>query len=479
MVEGPVLILILVAAILFIILLTSKLKLNPFISLLVVSFFVAVTSGIPLNPQGGDNPSPGIISIIASGFGSILTGIGIVILLGTIIGVILEKSGAALKMTDVIVKVVGKKHPALAMSIIGFIVSIPVFCDSGYVIISPLKRALTKRTGVSAVTMSIALSTGLFATHNLVPPTPGPIAAATNIGLSNNLLIIIGLGLLVSIVAATSGLLYSVYIGKKIKSKEDDDDSEISERLRLEKLRSLNLLYSETCEQLLEKYGTLPSGLKSFAPILVPIILMALSSIAKFPGDIFGSGAFKEACVFLGTPITALFCGFLCALALLKKFDEETLSGWVGEGIKSAGTILAITGAGGAFGAVLKEANIAMYLGETLQTFNLGIILPFIIAAAIKTAQGSSTVALVTASAIVAPMLTGLGYETDVAKALVVMAIGAGSMTVSHANDSYFWVVTEFSGMKVSSGYKSQTMATLCQGVASIVFIFILSLFLL
>lgn len=460
MTQGPALILILVAAILFIILLTSKLKLNPFISLLVVSFFVAVTSGIPLNPRGGDSPSAGIISIMAGGFGSILTGIGIVILLGTIIGVILEKSGAALKMADVVVKVVGKKHPALAMSIIGFIVSIPVFCDSGYVIISPLKRALTKRTGVSAVTMSIALSTGLFATHNLIPPTPGPIAAAANLGLSNNLLIVIGIGLLVSIVAVAAGLLYSVYIGKKIKSREDNDDG-------------------ETYEQLLEKYGTLPSGLKSFAPILVPIIFMALSSIAKFPGDIFGTGAFKEACVFLGTPITALFCGFLCSLTLLKKLNEETLSGWVGEGIKSAGTILAITGAGGAFGAVLKEANIAMYLGETLQTLNLGIILPFIIAAAIKTAQGSSTVALVTASAIIAPMLPGLGYETDVAKALVVMAIGAGSMTVSHANDSYFWVVTEFSQMNVSNGYKSQTMATLCQGIASILFIFILSLFLI
>ncbi len=458
--EGPILIVILVAAILFIILLTSKLKVHPFISLLVVSFFVAFSAGLPINPTTGENASAGIINIIAKGFGGILTGIGIVIVLGTIIGVILEKSGAALKMADVIVKVVGQRHPTLAMSLIGFVVSIPVFCDSGYVIISPLKKALTKRMGVSAVAMTVALSTGLFATHNLIPPTPGPIAAAANIGLSNNLLLVIGLGFLVSIVACSAGLIYAYFIGKKIKSEED-------------------LEASESYEDLLARYGELPSAFKSFAPIIVPIIFMALGSIAKFPGDIFGNGFIKETCIFLGTPITALFFGFLFALLLLKKLDKETLSEWIGLGVKGAGTILIITGAGGALGAVLKETNVAGYLGEVLATLNIGILLPFIIAAAIKTAQGSSTVALITTSAMIAPMLPSLGYETDIAKGLVIMAIGAGSMTVSHANDSYFWVVTEFGGLRVSDAYKSHTMATLCQGVASIIFIFILSLILI
>lgn len=459
MLTGPILIVILICAIALIILLTAKLKLHAFVSLILVSFLVAICSGLPINPVSGENQSPGIIAIIASGFGNTLTSIGIVIVLGTIIGSILEKSGAALKMADVVVKVIGKKNPALAMSIIGYIVSIPVFCDSGYVIISPLRKALAKRSGASSVAMAIALSTGLYATHVMVPPTPGPIAAAANLGLANNLILVIAIGLVVAIPATIAGLIFARIIGKKVTSSEDLENA-------------------ESYEDLLKRYGKLPNGFAAFAPIVVPIVLMALGSVAKFPGNPFGTGAFQDLLVFLGTPISALFVGFLFALLLMKKFDEETLTGWIGEGVKAAGTILIITGAGGSLGAVLKETNVAAYLGQSLATLNIGIFVPFIVAAAIKTAQGSSTVAIVTTSAMLAPMMTSLGFGSDIARTLVVMAIGAGSMTVSHANDSYFWVVSEFSGLKLSNAYKTQTLGTLVQGIVSIIFIFIISLFL-
>lgn len=463
MASGPILIIILVLAIVLIIFLTSKLKLHPFIALISVSFLVSFAAKIPVNPVSGDNPSLGIAAIIASGFGNILTGIGIVIILGTIIGSILEKSGAALKMADVVVKIVCERNPTLAMSIIGFIVSIPIFCDSGYVIISPLRKAITKRANVSSVAMTIALSTGLYATHNLIPPTPGPIAAAANLELDNNLILVIIFGLLISIPAVLSGYVASYFIGKKVKSEEDEK----------------NIENARSYKELLKKYGQLPSAIKSFAPIIIPIILMALGSIAKFPENIFGQRHLYEALVFLGTPMVALFLGFLSSLTLIKKFDKKTLNSCIVEGIKTSGTILIITGAGGAFGAVLKETNVAGYLGECLAGLNIGIFLPFIIAAAIKTAQGSSTVSIVTTSAMIAPMLVPLGFTTDIAKTLVVMAIGAGAMTVSHANDSYFWVVAEFSGLKLSNAYKSQTLATLIQGVSTITIIFILSLFLI
>ncbi|HBX47631.1 MAG TPA: gluconate transporter, partial [Clostridiaceae bacterium] len=229
----------------------------------------------------------------------------------------------------------------------------------------------------------------------------------------------------------------------------------------------------------LEKHGKLPSAWKSFAPIVIPIILMALGSIASFPSHPFGEGAFKTICNFFGTPVNALLVGVAFSFLLLPKFDSETLNGWIGESLKDAATILVVTAAGGAFGNVIKEIKVGDYIGQSLSGLSLGIFLPFIIAAALKTAQGSSTVAIVTTSALLYPLLPVLGLNSEMGKVLTVMAIGAGAMTVSHANDSYFWVVTQFSGMDVKTAYKTQTVATLIQGLVTIATVFVLSLFLL
>jgi GntP family gluconate:H+ symporter len=206
---------------------------------------------------------------------------------------------------------------------------------------------------------------------------------------------------------------------------------------------------------------------------------MAFGSIAKFPGSPFGAGDLSKAFIFMGTPVNALLIGVACAFLLMPKFHEETLSGWIGAALKDAAIILIITGAGGALGAVIKTTPGGAYLGDSLQSFNAGIFLPFIIAAALKTAQGSSTVSLITTSAIVFPLLVSLGLDSETGKALVVLAIGAGAMTVSQANDSYFWVVSQFGGMDVKTAYKAQTVATLVQGVVAIMMVFVLSLILL
>lgn len=449
MVQGPALIIILILAILFIVLATSKLKLHPFISLLLAAYGIGFAAGMPVLEIG---------ETIRNGFGSILTYIGIVIILGTIIGTILEKSGAAITMADTVLKVVGEKHPGIAMSIIGYIVSIPVFCDSGFVILSSLKKSLAKRTKTSAVMMSVALATGLYATHTFVPPTPGPIAAAGNLGLDSKLGLVILVGIFVSLVGMIAGYVWAKIAGKKYRSKEDTEE------------------FAMSYEEIKKQYGKLPSPWKAFAPIFVPIILIALGSIATFPTMPFGEGTLYTLFAFLGKPINALFIGFFFSLLLLPKMNESTLSGWVGEGLKSAAIIIMVTGAGGALGGVLKATNIGNYLGEALSTLHLGIFLPFIIAAALKTAQGSSTVALVTTSALVAPLLGNLGLDSTMGSVLTVMAIGAGAMTVSHANDSFFWVVAEFSGMDVSTAYKSQTVATLIQGLVTMAFVALLAL---
>jgi len=441
------LVFILVIAIGFIVLATSKWKLHPFIALLVAAYGIAISVGMSHDA---------IAKTITKGFGGILAYIGIVIVLGTIIGVILEKSGAAVQMANVVLKLVGKKRPVLAMSVIGYIVSIPVFCDSGFVILNALKRSLVKQLKVSGVAMSVALATGLFATHTLVPPTPGPIAAAGNLMVDNLGLVII-FGLFISIVTMLAGYFWALRAGKIYKSGEDV------------------LVDLEQDVGVIEQYGKLPSAFKSFAPIFVPILLMALASIVKLAFADMNESSLYKFFIFLGTPTNALFIGLLFACLLLPKLDEERLSGWIGEGVKNAGEILIITGAGGALGAVLKASGIGDYLGTMLQTLNLGILVPFIIAAALKSAQGSSTTALVVTSTIIYPLLANLGLDSEIGKVLSVMAIGAGAMTVSHANDSFFWVVSRFSQMDVPTAYKAYTSATLVQGLVTIIIVYILA----
>ena len=439
------LMIVLLVSVIFIIMGTTKLKLHPFIVLLLAAYLTGALAGLPVGT---------IAASIATGFGNIMATIGIVIILGTIIGIILEKSHAAVKLAEMVMKLVGKRFPALAMSIIGYIVSIPVFCDSAFVILSSLKKSLVQKTGKPSVALTIALATGLYATHTFVPPTPGPIAAAGNLGLENQLGLVILFGLLVATVAMFSGYFWAMYIGKKYTAKEDDITEEIKN----------------------VQVFKLPSGTKSLAPILVPIFLIAMRSVAIYPTKPLGEGLVLSAFDFLGQPINALFIGLFLSFLLFPKFNKETLTGWIGDGISAAAPILLITGAGGAFGAILKETQIGETIGNLLADYQLGIFLPFIIAAAFKTAQGSTTVAMVATSALIAPLLAGIGLDSEIGRVLALMSIGAGAMTISHVNDSYFWVVTQFSGMDVKTGLKTHTLGTLIQGTSAVVFIFILQL---
>ncbi|PZP23680.1 MULTISPECIES: GntP family permease [Pseudomonas] len=453
------LVLILVALIVFIVLATTRLKLHPFLALL----GAALIAGFAYQLPTGD-----IVKTITTGFGSILGYIGIVIVLGTIIGVILERSGAAITMAESVIKLLGERFPTLTVSIIGYLVSIPVFCDSGYVILNSLKNALAARMKVSVVSMSVALATGLYATHTFVPPTPGPIAAAGNLGLEGSLGLVIGVGLVVALVTALAGMLWANrYLHADDKQLLDEAPSEMLDD-------------GIDFEQLKARYGTLPSAWQAFAPIFVPIALICLGSVAAFPSKPLGEGLLYNVLSFVGLPVIALLVGLALACSLLKGDGKrQQFHDFVAEGIVSAAPILLITGAGGAFGAILKVTPLATYLGETLSTLGIGLFMPFVVAAALKSAQGSTTVALVTTSAMMTPLLGNLGLDSEMGRVLTVMAIGAGSMTVSHANDSFFWVVSQFSRMKVSTAYRAVTMATLVQGVTGIVTVWLLSLILL
>ena len=458
---GIPLIIAFVIAIVVMILMISKFKIHPFISIMLVSLVLGLLAGIPLadvtNADG--TKTSGIATVIGQGFSGTFTSIGIVIILGALVGSILEATGGALKLADMMIKLVGKKHPELAVELMGWIVSIPVFCDSGFVILNPIRKAIVQRTGASSVMLTVALACGLYVSHVFIPPTPGPIAAAGSLGLADDLLLVMGVGVLASILPLIAGLAYAKFIGKRVKSGDEADAGEVV----------------KTYDELLAEYGKLPSGWMALAPIVVPIILMALGSISSMAG---WTGVLHSVCAFLGAPMIALAVGVvfavveLSAMGRLDRFYQLTE-----DTLKTVGPILFITAAGGVLGKVISSSDMVNFIKANATVFEaLGIFFPFILAAILKTAQGSSTVAITTTAGIVAPIMTTLGFTTPVAAALVVMAIGAGAMTVSHANDSYFWVVTNFGAMQPDQGYRTQTVATGIMGVAGVVGVWILTL---
>ncbi len=438
----------------------SLLKLHPFISLVAASLFLGLSASAL-----GQFDVQAIEPAIRHGFGTILSHIGIVIVLGSVIGVFLEKSGAALKIADTVVSVIGPKQPELAMSIIGWLVSIPVFCDSGYIILNTMRKSVTRKTGARSAATSVALGSGLYASHTLIPPTPGPVAAAGNLGLENHLGTVVLFGIGISLIPMVAGFLWASFIGEKVETRED--------RINAELFR--NGVTGEVDEHLRK----LPSTTLSFAPIIVPILLIGLGSFASVPAAASRLGAAGSVIIFLGSPTMALLIGFAFALFLAPELNEEALMKWIGEGIRIAGPIILITGAGGSFGAIIKATPISGYLGNFMSVWGLGILLPFIFSAALKTAQGSTTTTMVTASALMAPLLATMGLDSVFGAVLVMLSIGAGAMAVSHANDSYFWVVSEFSGMDIKTAYKSHTVATGIQGLATMAAILILSNFIL
>lgn len=444
----------LVLTILFIIFATAKLKWHPFLVLILSAFLVALFYQVPVDS---------VAKTIADGFGGILGYIGLVIVFGTIIGLILEKTGAAIVMAETVINLLGPRFPTLTMSIVGAVVSIPVFCDSGFVILNSLKESLAERLKVSSVAMSIALATGLYATHTFVPPTPGPIAAAGNLGLESNLGLVIMVGIVVTTVAVLAGWLWS---NRFLNVEPDNIDADNAAAVAL----PANMKSRED-------YNKLPSATMAFLPIIVPIVLICLSSFANFPTAPLGGGLMAELLIFIGNPLTALLIGLFLSFLLIEGNNKtQQVSDAISQGLVVAAPILLITGAGGAFGAMLKVTPIGDYLGTTLSALGLGIFMPFIVSAALKTAQGSTTVALVTTSAMVAPLLGQIGLDSELGRVFCVMAIGAGAMTISHANDSFFWIVSQFSRMSVAQAYKAHSVATGIQGVTSIIFIWLLTL---
>lgn len=425
-------------AILWIVIGTSYTKWHPIVVLFTAALLLALLLGIaPIEA----------LELMIIGFGKIVQNIGLLILYGTLIGHALERSRATLSIAGGILKHLSILPLPYAVSCVGYLVSIPVFCDAAFVILAKLNETLSQQTKTPLVGLTVALSTGLFAPHVLIPPTPGPLAAAANLKLEN-LSLLMMVGGIVALILILVGGAYGNYLIKKNP---------------ISGLRTATDVDRPKAEDQLPKF--------SFAilPIIVPIALMGLGSLLPFlPKTTFGFSFLH----FLTRPTIALGVGVLFAFGLGKTKRTFFIKTTVVKGIKLATPILVITGMGGALGSIIQTVPLQEFAQNITSFESLGIVIPFAIAALLKTAQGSSTVAIITASSIVFPLLPMLGLDSEMGKIWTIVAVGVGSMTVSHANDSYFWIVSQMSGMDVKTAYRTHTVGTLLQGLVGLVVVF-------
>ena len=336
-------------------------------------------------------------------------------------------------MAVTFIKLLGKGREDVAMMITGFIVSIPVFCDSAFVVLAPLAKSLARNTGKSLITISCALGTALLVTHSLVPPTPGPLAITAFFGLD------IGKFMLYSLTASIplviGGLLYAKWIGKKIFKLPHPTDS------------SLLIDRPYTAEELTittEISGkNLPGTFISFAPILIPIVLILLNTVSNM---LKFTGAFKTIVATIGNPVVAVGIGLLIAIyGLAGKMDRKEVVTTLDDSIKQAGIIVFVTGAGGALGAVLKATGAGEQIAGLLVNANIpGIVLPYLMAFLLRIVTGSATVGMLTAGSITAPILLTMA---NVNPYMAGLACCIGSIGITNLHDSYFWVVNRTTGL--------------------------------
>jgi GntP family gluconate:H+ symporter len=443
MLSGIPLLLLIAGAIIFIVVMGSKFRVNPFIVLLLAALLTGIFSGMPIND----------IAVAANdGFGNMMKKIGLVVILGTLIGTVLEKSGSILRIAHFILQLFGEGRAVAAITVIGVVVGIPIFCDSGYIILSGLTQPLAKKSGKKHAAIVCGLASGLYITHTLLPPHPGSIAGAANIGLKDHLGTVIGIGMMMSVPLAIVAWWFSSKFAANVTMEE------LAEQPQTVKPANVTLW-------------------RSFLPIAVPLLLIALLSFTFFldlPDQI------RKAIDFAGNPVIALLIGFGLSLFSVAPEQKSALQNWIKEGIMHAGSILVIVGAGGVFGEVLKKTPIADLVtgftsgGNSSMLFFLFI--SWCMGVLLKTAQGSTTSAIIVVTSIIAPLSAAAGFDTPVELSLLLVSIAGGTMMVSHTNDAYFWVISQFSGMGMSTTYKTFSLSTVFMSIAALIIVMIMAL---
>ena len=377
------------------------------------------------------------IIILFEGFKSIIISVGPIIIVGTILGKFLQETGSAKKMVSSFISFFGFNKIPLTLNIIGFIISIPVFCDAAFILMSSIIKEVSNVSGKKIIILAVCLATGLYSAHVFVPPTPGPLAAAAILEVDIGLLLIIGLftGLIVS---------FFGYLWTRLLFKKDFKINYTSQEI---------------------KSYDFEKSLVVFLPIIIPIILISLSTIIKYPSLNFTSNNFLTVVSFIGKPEIALIIGVIISVIFIDKSKTQEVPKWINDSLKKSLDILLITGAGGAFGFIIRSSELVDHLSLSNLNGIISLVSVYLISAIIKTIQGSSTVALITTCALVAPLINSLGITSEVEKVILLISIGSGAMTMSHVNDSYFWVVSKYSNINMNETLKYFTSATLIQGI--------------
>lgn len=455
--------------IILMIVLVMKTKTHTFIALLLASLVTGLIGGMPVvNVVVGDVETIGVITAIKDGFGNTLKSTDIIIGLGVMMGGILEVSGAAEQLAFTFIKKIGKHKEEWALALTGWVVSIPVFADSAIVIFAPLVKAMSSVTGISVVGLALSLACGLQMTHCLVPPTPGPLTAAGMLGVDVGQMIIIGI--VVSIPMILVIVPYCKWVGRKIYQVPSATGEGFDRKeFRKEYLKSM--------DEVEKIFGAkkLPSFGASIAPILIPICLIFTKTFYSLFGS--GEGMMNQIIGLVGEPIVALGLGTVIAVyTLVPSYDKKKVIGVMDKAIKDTGLIMLITGAGGSLGNVIKVSGIGDVLGQAVVNLPIpAILIPFVIAALMRIALGSATVAITTAASLTAPLIGVI----SVSPMLMAVSCCVGAISFSYFNDSGFWV---FNGMFGVSELKDQvrckTAVSLIMAAVGMVTLFILQMFL-
>ncbi|WP_416143705.1 gluconate:H+ symporter [Planococcus koreensis] len=444
--SGSTLIMVALAGIFLLLFLVIRTKLHAFVALLLVSLLVGIAAGMPLGE---------VITSIQNGMGGTLGFVAVVVGLGAMFGKMLEVSGGAERLAATMINKFGEDKAQWALGITGFIVAIPVFFDVGFIILVPIVYGLARKTGKSLLHYGIPLLAGLAVTHSFIPPTPGPIAVAQLVNAELGWVILFGTiaGIPAMILA---GPVFGRYIGKKIHL-EIPDYMEIEEREYDKDLPSFGMITSL---------------------ILIPLVLILLNTVSSVlleEGNIA-----RDIFVFLGHPFVALTIATLLTFYLLgtkRGYSRQEVQDIATKALEPAGIIILVTGAGGVFKQVLIDSGVGEVLGDMMGDSALPpIVLAFLIATAVRVAQGSATVAMVTAAGLITPLLELVGM-TGPALGLIVIAIASGATVLSHVNDSGFWLVNRYFGMDVKDTLRSWTVMETIIGLTGFTVVLIISFF--
>ena len=430
--SGQRMLIALAIGIILLIIMVLKTKIQAFLALITTTVLVGVIGGMPLlNTTLEDGKTFGILNSITSGFGGTLGSIGIIIGFGVMMGQIFEVTGAAKRMAHTFLKLFGKGREEEALAFTGFLVSIPIFCDSGFVVLAPIAKALSKATKKSVIALGVSLAAGLVITHSLVPPTPGPLGVCGIFGIDVGFFIL--LAIVLALPMAIACIVYArTVLAKKYYWLMDEDDNAYAAEYQEP---DYDAAFS------MDMTGV-PGTLESFMPLILPILLILVNTVASALKMTTG---FMGVLVFLGQPIIAVGLGLIVAILTLgNRLDRATALAEMEKGMASAGIIMLVTGGGGALGQIIKDSGLGNFMADGLSKTAIPIIiLPLVISTAMRFIQGSGTVAMTTAASISAPILIAGGVNPT----LGAIACCVGSLFFGYFNDSYFWVVNRTMGV--------------------------------